>query len=130
MAGVLSFAAYLRAGATRPFAWDRCDCCSWACGWVLVRRGVDPSAPWRGRYRTARGALRHIRKGGDFRAVVAGAMAAAGLAPTESPMPGDIGIVSTAQGLALGLRVARGWACKSKNGLVVADFPCVAGWTV
>ena len=123
-------ADYLRAGAARPFAWDLCDCCSWACGWVLLSRGVDPSAQWRGRYRTARGAVLHLRRGGGLLALASAAMAAAGLAETEQPMPGDIGVVDTVNGPALALWAGRRWACKSEGGIVIADFTPLRCWSV
>lgn len=127
----MTLADYLRAGAARPFVWDACDCCSWACAWVLLRRGVDPSAAWRGRYRTARGALRHIRRaGGDLLAVASAAMADAGLVVTSSPQPGDIGVILSAQGQALALRTPTGWAAKASVGIIVAPFDSLRAWSV
>lgn len=127
----MTLADYLRAGAARPFAWDACDCCSWACAWVLLRRGVDPSAAWRGRYRTAGGALRHIRRaGGDLLAVASAAMMDAGLVLTSSPQPGDIGVILSHQGQALALRTPTGWAAKAQAGIVVAPFDCLRAWSV
>lgn len=126
----MTLAEFLRDGATRRFEWGVCDCCIWACSWVLAQRGVDPSAPWRGRYRTARGALRHIRKGGDFVDVVSRAMAAAGLAETSDPQPGDVGVVLTDMGGTLAVRTSTGWACKSERGVVVAPYELVKAWTV
>jgi len=43
--------------------------------------GIDPMAPLRGRYRSARGILRHMRKFGGFAEMVETMMAAAGLSP-------------------------------------------------
>ncbi|MET8524104.1 hypothetical protein [Nocardioides sp. NPDC004968] len=127
----MTLAKYLRAGAARPFCWDSCDCCSWACGWVALRRGVDPSARWRGRYRTARGALLQIRRaGGDLLDVASEAMADAGLVPTEAPRPGDIGVVETDRGQALAIRTPTGWAAKAAAGITVAPFGCLRAWSV
>ncbi len=127
----MTLAEYLRAGAARPFAWDACDCCSWACGWVALQRGVDPSARWRGRYRSVRGAMLQIRRaGGDLLAVTREAMAASGLAATTAPGPGDVGVVATDQGQALAIRSAAGWAVKSERGIVVAPFACLQAWSV
>lgn len=122
---------YLRSAAAQPFAWDICDCCSWACAWVALRRGVDPSAPWRGRYSTARGARRQIRRaGGDLLSVVSSAMAAAGLAETAEPQPGDVGVIEVAAGLALAIRTPTGWAAKAEHGVAVHPFPCLRAWSV
>ncbi|MBD3847112.1 hypothetical protein IED13_15490 [Bosea sp. SSUT16] len=127
----MTLADYLRDGAARPFAWDACDCCSWACAWVMLRRGVDPSQPWRGRYRTARGAIRQIRRaGGDFLDVVSKAMAAAGLVETSEPQSGDVGLVQTPAGLALAIRTPLGWAAKAERGIAAAPFRCLRAWSV
>lgn len=127
----MTLSDYLRAGAALPFAWDVCDCCSWACAWVAIRRGVDPSLPWRGRYRTARGAIRQIRRaGGDFNDVVSKAMAAAGLAETAEPLPGDVGLVQTPAGVTLAIRTPLGWAAKAERGIAAAPFHCVRAWSV
>lgn len=127
----MRLADYLRAGGAQPFAWDSCDCCSWACGWIALRRGVDPSASWRGRYRTARGAALMLRRaGGDLLAAASDAMAAAGLAVSAAPVAGDVGVVETSQGQALAIRTATGWAVKAPAGIAVAPFPCLRGWSV
>lgn len=133
MAAVLmpELAAFLREGAARPFTWGACDCCTFACAWIAHRRGVDPSRPWRGRYRSLRGALRQIRRGGgDLLAVAADAMRVAGLDVTSVPQPGDVGIVRTPAGLALAIRTPLGWAGKSESGVVTAPYPCLRAWSV
>ena len=120
--------AFLRASGARAFAWGECDCCTWACDWVLARRGVDPAARWRGRYRTALGAKRNLRRG---LGVVAGeAFAVAGLQRTTDPRPGDVGVVWTPQGASLAIRTATGWAGKAETGIVVAPFETLFAWTV
>ncbi|TCO68505.1 DUF6950 family protein [Rhodovulum euryhalinum] len=56
-------AAAVEAARARPFAWGEHDCATWAFG---VRReltgGPDLAAAWRGRYRTAPGAARVLRR--------------------------------------------------------------------
>ncbi len=123
-----ALAAYLRASGARPFAWGECDCCTWACDWVLQRRGVDPAAEWRGRYRTRRGAMRNVRPG--FLLVVAGAMAKAGLKTTDDPTPGDVGVVMTPQGASLAIKTPTGWAGKAEAGIVVAPFTALEAWSI
>lgn len=125
-----ALAAHLRAGAARAFAWGEHDCCVFACGWVKARRGVDPAARWRGRYRTAGGAARHLRRGGGLDALAGRAMAEAGLGVTTRPVPGDVGLVKTAQGLALAIRTPTGWACAGPAGITVAPFAMLAAWSV
>jgi hypothetical protein len=56
-------AARLEAAQSQPFAWGCHDCATWA---FDLRRdltgGPDHAARWRGRYRTARGAYRVMRR--------------------------------------------------------------------
>lgn len=53
----------LEAAQAQPFAWGAHDCATWA---FDLRRdltgGADVAAAWRGRYRTALGALRVMRR--------------------------------------------------------------------
>lgn len=114
----------------QPFAWGASDCCLAPSDWMLARRGVDPAAPLRGRYQTALGAHRHIRRLGGFVVMVTDLMAAAGFAETSEPQPGDVGIVESEQGMALAIKTELGWAVKGVNGFVVAPFACVRAWAV
>lgn len=125
-----ALAGYLRAAGGRAFAWGEHDCCRFALAWVALRRGVDPGARWSGRYRTARGAALHLRRGGGLLALAGAAMAEAGLAPTATPVPGDVGVVQTGQGPALAIRAATGWACAGAGGITVAPFAMLAAWSV
>ncbi len=55
--------------------------------WCRKMRGVDPAASLRGRYRTALGAMRHVRRLGGFEAMARKLMAGCGFATTETPGP-------------------------------------------
>ncbi len=46
----------------RAFQWGRHDCCLFACDVIRDAGGVDYAAPFRGRYRTAAGAARALRR--------------------------------------------------------------------
>lgn len=56
-------AAAITEARVRPFAWGSHDCATWA---FALRReltgGADVAARWRGRYRTAAGAARVMRR--------------------------------------------------------------------
>lgn len=56
--------AYLRACRDMPFAYGRHDCCLFAAGAVIAMTGVDLMGEFRGRYRTARGSIRALRRHG------------------------------------------------------------------
>jgi len=57
-------AAYLEPLRARQFAWGRHDCCTFAAGAVKAMTGVDPMPEFRGRYRTALGSERALRRYG------------------------------------------------------------------
>lgn len=54
---------------TTPFEWGKNDCCLFAANWVALATGHDPAATYRGSYRSALGAARHLRKAGGIIAV-------------------------------------------------------------
>lgn len=55
-------AAYLEPLRARAFAWGEHDCCTFAAGAVNAMTGVDPMPEFRGRYSTARGSVRALRR--------------------------------------------------------------------
>ena len=55
---------YLTGLAGRGFTWGRLDCALFAAGAVMAITGEDPAAAFRGRYRTARGSVRALRRFG------------------------------------------------------------------
>ncbi|MFB9772112.1 DUF6950 family protein [Sphingomonas yabuuchiae] len=57
-------AAYLESHRLRPFAWGDHDCCLFCAGAVESMTGVDPMPEFRGRYSTAIGAERALRRYG------------------------------------------------------------------
>lgn len=123
--------AYLREAARRPFAWGRSDCSLFMADWVLRASGVDPAAPLRGRYRTALGAARHVRRRGGMEAMGRALAEAAGLPVTSAPRPGDIGLVrDPLAGPLFAIRTAIGWAAKAPRGIAVGMFPVIVAWSV
>lgn len=57
-------AAYLEPLRTRPFQWGRHDCCTFSAGAVEAMTGTDPMPEFRGRYSTAIGSARALRRFG------------------------------------------------------------------
>lgn len=123
--------AYVMAGAGLPFCWGACDCAVWACGWVREACGIDVAAAFRGTYRTRIGAARKLNKRGGFVQAVTETMETGGLTQTQTPEIGDIGVIQTPAGLALGIKVGFGWAAKADLGAVVSSsFDMVRAWSV
>ncbi|PTQ13724.1 hypothetical protein CLG96_00110 [Sphingomonas oleivorans] len=57
-------AAYLEPLRALPFEWGRHDCCTFAAGAVEAMTGIDPMPEFRGRYRTAIGSARALKRFG------------------------------------------------------------------
>ncbi len=57
-------AAYLEPLRTRAFAWGAHDCCTFTAGAVEAMTGIDPMPEFRGRYATAIGSARALRRYG------------------------------------------------------------------
>jgi len=94
------------AAARREFGWGRHDCALAACSIVQAITGTDPAAQFRGRYTTARGALRALRSAGydDLEAAAAALAEEHGfreIAPALAQR-GDLLLADTRYGPALG----------------------------
>lgn len=57
-------AAYLEPLRARPFVWGKHDCCTFTAGAVEAMTGIDPIPEFRGRYTTAIGSARALRRYG------------------------------------------------------------------
>lgn len=102
-----------------PGEWGVSDCMIVAGDAIEAVTGVDPMAPYRGRYKTEAGAARLMRKNGcetvdDFLRKVFG------LAPVGRLMAqrGDVGTVMQGGQLTAGVVTERGFAAKGEHGLV------------
>ncbi|WP_235866844.1 DUF6950 family protein [Salibaculum griseiflavum] len=121
----------LEAAHAEPFAWGTHDCATWA---FDLRRdltgGADVAAEWRGRYRTALGALRVMRRLGwsDLKAMGRDLLGA----PLATPLlarRGDLvlGGADPAFGVCAGARAA----FLSPGGLVRLPLSsCALAWRV
>lgn len=92
--------AYLAEVARTPFAEGQHDCALFAAGAVKAMTGRDLAAEWRGRYTTTRGGIRILRKAGYENHI---ALAASLFRRTEAPRIGDLAVVRTEEGPALGI---------------------------
>ena len=111
------------------FEWGRHDCALWAADVVFAQTGVDYAARFRGRYRSAAGAQRQICKYGGLAVIVTRALGEP--VPALQARRGDVVIMSTDQGLSLGIAVDHNAAFVSMQGL--AFYPldqCVQAWHV
>ncbi|WP_294327034.1 hypothetical protein [uncultured Sphingomonas sp.] len=94
-------AAYLEPLRARPFEWGRHDCCTFAAGAVEAMTGVDPMPEFRGRYSTAIGSARALRRfgAGDLASTLDGKFEAI---PAPLAQRGDIVMTGGLLGIAWG----------------------------
>ncbi len=91
----------------RSFQWGVHDCCTFACDVIRDAGGVDYAAPFRGRYRSAAGAARVLRRfaGGGLEAAAEKIAQDNGLeeVPPLMAQRGDFVLLDAAEGPALGV---------------------------
>lgn len=122
---------FFQAEAQRPFSFAvQHDCLMWLADWVEARRGFDPAAQWRGRYRTPLGAARIIKRRGGVIAHLDACLRPFGVDRTETPCRGDIAVVEAPEGhtgaIVIGSMVAR----LGKSGIRFGTLPILAAWKV
>jgi len=125
-------AAVVRAAAARPFEWGRQDCALFACDCIAAMTGADPAAAFRGRYRTARGAARALRRiaGVDDLGALATKVLGAPVAPAFARR-GDIAEVPLLDGPGFGVVLGREVAVVGVEGLLrVSMQTATRAWRV
>lgn len=98
------------ASAGPTIAWGKDECGLWAVEPIRIVLGYDPAENFRGRYRTRRGAMRVLGKGG-LAAALRSAARRYGWRKIEpaKAKPGDIGLVQIGTTYGLTVCRARGW---------------------
>jgi hypothetical protein len=131
---VAALATFLAEAGRIPFSWGERDCLLFLADWVRVRHGVDPAAHLRGRYHTALGCRRILRREGGPLSVVSRCAAGVGLEPTDTPRSGDVGVVAalTERGIEAVGAICTGprWAMLGTRGLLVGPAQPFAAWRV
>lgn len=68
----VKLSAFIESRRGTPFKWGENDCCLFACDAIAVLTGIDPAAKsFRGKYTTALGAGRLLKKSGGVEGVAA-----------------------------------------------------------
>ncbi|MEI2806259.1 MAG: hypothetical protein V9G18_10040 [Albidovulum sp.] len=100
----------------RPFEWGHHDCALFAADAVLAMTGADHATFWRGRYRTPLGAMRILGRGGYEDHVDYVAAHLAEVHPALAAV-GDIAVIGSEDGPALGIVTGPGIAVPGPSGL-------------
>lgn len=109
---------YVEAQRCTPFAWGENDCALYTAGAVLAMTDVDLAAEVRGRYTTARGALKTLRSNGV--ADLAGWLTRALGEPVLPTLArrGDVVMFEAVEGPALGLGMGQQAAAAGPDGVI------------
>jgi hypothetical protein len=95
-----------------PFKWGKVDCCLFAADWVLLATNLDPASNLRGKYDSALGARRIIKRNGGLDAMVANALISFGFRQVDLLIAGRGDIIvrdsgnGDCAGVVLGLQSA------------------------
>lgn len=116
---------------TPAFAWGEADCCTFAARIVLDMTGRDLLAVFRGKYRTARGAMRLINTGGGLESLISQRLGPP-LPRVAQARRGDIVLAHTPAGKpTVGICVGDKIAAQGMAGAVFLRLDAgVAAWSV
>lgn len=101
--------------------------------WFLWRRGFDPAAEWRGRYRTALGAARILKRRGGLVNHIDLCLQPFGVERTDEPRREDIAVVAAPEGEMGAIVLGKGALSFSPTGLIVRPLrlvPPLVVWRV
>ena len=132
---------WVRRTAAIPFEWAEWDCALEMADWVRERTGIDFGAKWRGRYGDGEAARALLRADGGIVAVMRQEAATAQILETETPRPGDVGVVripwlhefrgrKRVTTIPAGAIVAPTgkWRARAQGGHVFGAFPLIVAW--
>lgn len=123
--------AFLEDMARRPFVDGEADCVLTVADWVVANGHPDPAAPFRGRYRTALGRERIVRREGGLLAVMEAGAKRSDLIETQTPERGDVGLIEMRGQQLAAIRQGRLWAIKSSRGLTAEPADrVIKAWSV
>lgn len=133
----MNLADYLSGELARRWRWGEADCLMMLAGWVRQRVGADPAICIRGTYGTEAEALELIRKHRGLVGCIEHCLRPIGIARTDAPMAGDIGVVFaqiSRRGVikkrlvgAICLKPGM-WIVKTADGLAAKDFKVWRAW--
>jgi len=132
VAAVISPADFLMLHARRAHAFGTWDCAFAAAEYGRAVTGIDFAAPFRGRYRTALGCARVLRREGGIATIFAAVADQHRVPRVDEPAEGDLGIIAFRQDdrdcRAAAIRLPMGWAWLLHDGRwIISEAPHVLG---
>nr|WP_314431402.1 hypothetical protein [uncultured Brevundimonas sp.] len=123
--------AFLEVMARRPFVDGRHDCALTVAEWVTVATGCpDPAAHLRGRYSTALGRERLLRRLGGLEAVMIDCAHRAGRSETANPVRGDVGLIESRGQQLAAICLGERWAIQGAGIEVRTVERVIRAWSV
>ena len=123
--------AFLERMAATPFVDGRTDCALTVADWVMEATDCpDPASDIRGRYRTALGRERLLKRLGGLEAVMTACATRSGLRETKEPRRGDVGLVEFGGRQFAAICLGRHWAIQSRAGLFGTEAAILKAWEV
>jgi hypothetical protein len=120
--------------ALAGWQWGERDCLLWLGLWSRELTGIDGGAEWRGRYRTALGCTRVLKRSGGMVACIKRGADVAGLARVETPQAGDIGLVPVLTNRGVGeagaIFTGKRWALLTSRGIMTTPAEPAMMWGV
>jgi hypothetical protein len=120
--------------ARAGWAWGDRDCLLWLGTWAERNTGIDGGAPWRGRYKTALGCVRTLKRSGGMLACIERGAALAGMVETAKPEVGAVGLVEVVtpnRVEAVGaIFTGRRWAVLTAGGVLSVTATPVRAWNL
>lgn len=113
---------FLRVAAARQFCLGEHDCGLWLADWYIAKTGkADPAASLRGAY----------YESGDLNPIMRSVIARAGLAETQAPERGDVGIVQIGHRVMGAIFTGMRWAVLTERGVgAVKRARVISSWKV
>lgn len=109
---------FLDRASAEPFVDGKADCALMVADWVMVAMGVpDPAIEFRGKYASAFGRERLLRRLGGLSAVMGRQAAVLGVREASEAISGDVGVIRLGKQTLAGIFTGRLWAVKSSRGV-------------
>ena len=107
-----------------PFAWGQNDCCLFASDWIVLCTGLDPAHVLRGKYSSALGAARLLKKYDGVRGIIQEFGEPLGLKRIRGRCEnrGDLVVANTGSGESIGVSIGTHAAFVGAHGLLFAPF--------
>lgn len=123
--------AFLAKHQNTSFEWGAFDCCLFVADAIVEMTDIDIATPFRGKYKTEKGAIRALMKYGDGDVKSTFTQLLGPFKPRLNAGRGDVALVSTSTGNAVGIVFNNVVWVASPDGLITIPLRAALGcWSV